>query len=76
MNELTGGKEVETTQSATSSSEELTLSKVTEILTKLSDMVGEATDEYCENFINSFGLPQSPDLIQQFQGGMLQMSEK
>ena len=41
----------------------------------MQQMVGNATDEYCENFIGSFGLPQSAELMQQFQGGMLQLSE-
>jgi hypothetical protein len=61
--------------SSSSAGGEMTLAKVVEILTTLSDMVGNATDSYCETFIKSFGLPHSHDLMQQFQGGMLQMSE-
>ena len=60
---------------APSAGQDMTLSLVLEVLNKLSAMVGDATDEYCQNFIGSFGLPQSQELMQQFQGGMLQMSE-
>jgi hypothetical protein len=54
---------------------DITLAKVVEVLKKLSDMVGDATDDYCENFKMQYGLPTNAELAQQFQGGMLQMSE-
>lgn len=77
MAEFTGGRGGGHVASAASSSAgDMTLETVIELLTNLSDLVGTATDAYCEQFIKSYGLPRSPDLMQQFQGGMLQMSER
>ena len=77
MSEFTDGS-VDTSAIKTtspSSSGEITLEKVVEVLTKLSDMVGDATDDYCVTFKKTHGLPNTAELMQQFQGGMLQMSE-
>lgn len=49
---------------------------VCEILQTLAERVGNATDAYAGAFIEQYGPPQSPDLVERFQQGMLLMSEE
>lgn len=45
-------------------------------LRKLSQLVGEGTDELCEDFIRTYGRPTTQETLMMFQTAMLQMSEK
>ena len=55
---------------------DMSLGEVIGILQTLSEKVGQATDRYVEEFKSRHGLPQSQDLMMQFQQGMLEMSEQ
>lgn len=56
------------------SSQELSLNQVIRLLQDLSDKVNEATDQFIEEFKETYGQPNGGNMLQ-FQQGMLQMSE-
>lgn len=78
------GGENNSTSSASSSSggsgagggsdQELSLTQVIRLLQDLSDKVNEATDNFIEEFKETYGHPSGSNMMQ-FQQGMLQMSE-
>lgn len=70
-----GGSTGDASSSAMISTQELNLSQVINLLQTLSEKVNTATDQFIEEFKETYGSPNGSNMMQ-FQQGMLQMSER
>ena len=66
---------MDTSSTAMTSQQELSLSQVINLLQSLSERVNDATDQFIEEFKETYGMPNGSNMMQ-FQQGMLQMSER
>jgi hypothetical protein len=66
---------MDSSSNAVTSQQELTLSQVINLLQSLSEKVNAATNQFIEEFKETYGLPKGNNMMQ-FQQGMLQMSER
>jgi hypothetical protein len=57
-------------------SRELSLEEVVNLLTLLGDRMNELTSPYCEEYTTSKGIPNTPQKMEEFQMGMMSITEQ
>jgi Ni,Fe-hydrogenase I large subunit len=63
------------TSTAVVDAKELSLGQVIQLLQNLSEKVNSATDQFIEEFVETYGQPSASNMMY-FQQGMLQLSER
>ena len=68
--------EVDQTGASQRSSVNLGVKEIVGVLNSIGEKMSNATDGYIETFVQTYGSPNSPELLESFQTGMIALSEE
>lgn len=70
-----GGDDSEETGAGSSKASEMTLPEVLTLLEELAQLMVDNCDTFCQQFVATFGIPSTRELLEKFQVGLFQATE-